>query len=394
MNSPENLNFIQSKLIIINISRKFSDWLKIQNMQFTDQEYQEYKQELDANGFVVVKAMVTPTRAKELQTGFFDYLERLNPQIKRNDPKTWSGPQFPSTVNGIFKNYNVGHIKPLWEARCEPKISEFFQRYWETKQVIVSFDGVCLLKPNGNGIPKAPRFHTDQAPKLKFSKEVASVGERYGGDRGFMSIQGILNLEECGDQDGGLYILKGSHKEHSKFFDESKNRDQTENWYQYANPKRSEVDTDESFALKLKMGLEYVAKFEKVKVNAKAGDMILFYSRSAHCVVPTEKDSKTFRLAFYITMFPKALATKSDLKKRTDALYNVRTTSHWPCIKFKLNSVNPNSYDGSKEVITNFDCAFVKDELEISETMLQLTGVSDMKRKQSDSIEVQKKQKK
>lgn len=339
---------------------------------YTISQWKTAMTRLEEDGFVVIPG-IKPELAKRLESSFFDWLEGFSPSIKRDDPKTWVGKDFPSNIHGIFKHYGIGHIQPLWDAR--EALRHVFVDYWNTKEVLTSFDGASLLRP-GMGWDKSKEwFHTDQGAKVTVTKEVEGAFERYGGEKKFRCVQGILNLRDCGEDDGGLYVAKGSHKQHAQFFKETKQEKHTENWYKYVDPARIKGETDVEYGQRCKAGENYLKRFEKVKVCAKAGDFILFYSTLAHCAVPTQKNNKTHRLAFYISMLPKALATKNELKRRKEALEKLRTTSHWACIGFKLNGEFPRSY-GSSKVIENYP----QDKFKLpklTKIMHQLVGVDE-----------------
>ena len=112
--------------------------------------------------------------------------------------------------------------------------------------------------------------------------------------------------------------------------------------------------------------------------------MILFYSTLAHCAVPTRSNNKTHRLAFYISMLPRSLATPSELKRRKKALENLRTTSHWACISFKQNGEFPRTYGAEdSSVVLNYPLDKVKLPV-LTDRMLELAGIE--KRKDLDFI--------
>jgi ectoine hydroxylase-related dioxygenase (phytanoyl-CoA dioxygenase family) len=361
---------------------------------YTDQEFGAYKNQLDVDGYVVVKNVVSKERAKQFQDGFFDYLEHLNPHIKRTDPKTWRGDNFPHTNHGLFHHNNVGHIMPLWEARVEPGMLEFYQRFWNCEDLLVSYNGACFLPSHGKGISGSKEwFHTDQGYELRMNKETEKVVGKHlnlkDPTHNFMSLQSILNLEDNGSRDGGFYVLPGSHKTHKKFYEETEQVDYQENWYLYMNPPKDksnpenlskedlEKRVEERHNELTRAGKEYLSQFKRVKVNLEAGDAIFFYSRTAHCNVPTEPDSERFRMTFNISYMPLSFASEADLRKRKTALHDLRTTSHWACINLKLNPLQPHCWDNKeREALKNFDSGFVKNELNLTRKMLQLTGLS------------------
>jgi hypothetical protein len=324
--------------------------IQSENRLYDRNQWDGYMKSFEENGYVVIPG-VTKEYAKTLENGFFDWFEGFSPDVKRSDPSTWVGEGRPSTIHGIFKNFGIGHIQPIWDAR--EKCAHIFQDYWNTPHVLTSFDGACLLRPNMKPLAK-DWLHTDQGAKLKVTQGVSDSLNYYSkhtdenGHRKFVCVQGVLNLVDCGDDDGGLYVAVGSHKKHAQFFKDTNQSQYSQNWYPYGKPSREKDESDLKYQSRCISGELYLEQFKKVKVNAKAGDFILFYSTLAHQAVPTKKDNKTHRLAFYISMLPYHLATQSELKKRSEALCNLRTTSHWACLGFKLNGEFPRNYGDSK----------------------------------------------
>jgi hypothetical protein len=90
----------------------------------------------------------------------------------------------------------------LLTSGSEPAIIDAFEKLWGTRELLVSFDGMNLTLPSKDLKPSTPWPHVDQNPKRK----------------GMQCVQGILNLAPNGPDDGGLVVLKGSHKANETFF--------------------------------------------------------------------------------------------------------------------------------------------------------------------------------
>ena len=373
---------------------------------FTDEQFQEYMDKLNANGYVVIKGVLSDKKSNEIRSSFFDSLEKLNSNIKRDDQSTWKGENYPKTAGGIFKNYGIGQWPALWEARTEPAIIEVFQRFWGTKDVTCSFDGASLLSNQTTTLRNeknaAKKFHTDQAPTLKFTKEVQSKASKYLTDFGgrlkkksFNSIQGVLNLNSNEEGDGGLYICEKSHLDHEEFFKTNKISNLTKNWYLFQSPVKLEHESDDQYKSRCDAGSKYLTNYKHTKVNAESGDLLLFYSKTTHSIVNPSKDSKNYRLGFYITMFPSELATRNEKARRRDIFNDIGTTSHWPVIKLNKNGKNPQTY-GDTKVIENFNLDWLKVPV-LSSGAKKIAGLADVgaKRKLNNPIEsVMKKLKK
>jgi ectoine hydroxylase-related dioxygenase (phytanoyl-CoA dioxygenase family) len=163
-----------------------------------------------------------------------------------------------------------------------------FSKVWGTKELLVSFDGMNFTLPSERMPPSEPWPHVDQNPKRK----------------GMQCVQGILNLAPNGPQDGGLLVMKGSHKLNELFFK--------------SHPEvvgRSTWGSLDWFGF----SKEEVAWFEKrgcelIKVCAEPGDLILWDSRTIHHnKLP---DSQNLRAVMYICYTPAASATKENLEMK------------------------------------------------------------------------------
>lgn len=47
----------------------------------------------------------------------------------------------------MYFAYGSAHESMSWEARLEPKVTEIFEKLWNTKELIVSFDGMNISLP-------------------------------------------------------------------------------------------------------------------------------------------------------------------------------------------------------------------------------------------------------
>ncbi|KAL0480904.1 piwi [Acrasis kona] len=302
-------------------------------MILTQEQFQEYKEKLDEDGYVVVKGLVSPTKAQEYESRFWDYIESLSESklIDRNDPTTWNDENWPNNIHGIFKNFKIGHAQFVWDARDEDGIVGLYQQLWNTEDLLVSFDGACMIRPSVWNHKTNNWAHTDQAPLIELSEYNAKPKMV----RDFPCVQGLLNLRPCGPNDGGLVVYKGSHKHHQHYFikkgiDQKINKpwkDSKNHWHLIDQ----EVEDNRKF----------LSKFEKIKVCCDPGDFIIWHSRTVHYAEAIDKtlntDPLAHRMCIYICMLPSKYATASDLHKKREALSELQTTSHWPCIKIKTN---------------------------------------------------------
>lgn len=139
-----------------------------------------------------------------------------------------------------------------------------FEKFWGTSELLTSMDAATIMLPGRSDLPATPPWpHMDQSQCR----------------RGFYILQGLVNLNECGDNDGGLMALRGSHNLVQDYFDEH-GRGEDRSWgpvdsYSFTR------DQEEWFEAR---GCEWV------KVNAKPGDLVLWDSRTMHYSVMPKGD--------------------------------------------------------------------------------------------------------
>jgi hypothetical protein len=188
----------------------------------------------------------------------------------------------------------------------EPSIIDAFAKLWGTRELLVSFDGMNLTLPSTDLKPSTPWPHVDQNPNRK----------------GMQCIQGILNLAPNGPDDGGLVVLKGSHKANETFFKlhpETKGagtwgsmdwhgfNEEEVNWFKGRGCEEIKVCADPGG--KLTRTHRHIDSCLHDFV-----DLILWDSRQIHYnKVPS---SGNLRAVMYICYTPASFASKEDLEKK------------------------------------------------------------------------------
>lgn len=308
-------------------------------------DIKKIKEELEENGYAVVPKYVNDIETERIKKSLIKFIcgLNMNGNLDENDRKTWTNKNLPFNIHGIIKHYGIGQCQALWDIR--EHLADLFEAIHGTSKLLTSFDGACLLVPNSKC---TEAIHTDQSPIIERK------------DKDFISIQGIFNMEDCGENDGGLVVYKGSHKQHSKYFDDN-NINSKENWYIFDSKK-----------VKNETGVDFLEKFKRIKVCCKAGDVLLFDSRTAHTVTPS---TNNFRIAAYVSMLPICYSDEKKLEKELERkkkyFKEIRTTSHWAC---KFLSVNPKKPRWGKEGFRDEnDDSFVKPIL--TTRMKQLAGL-------------------
>lgn len=267
-------------------------------------KYNDFRADLDKNGFVVIKGAISHDRAAKYQEKAYEWLSSFPGSLDFNNSDTWVEESLP-LQNSIktFHAYCVSHEKFVWDMRQEPGVLDAFAKLWGTDELLVSFDSINITFPNRKDMPRrAPWDHIDQSPLR----------------RGVHCVQGLINLSPSGPDDGGLVVYPGSHRLNDEFFDKMANK---ASWLPMKDVyvfQREELDW---FAARC---------IHPLKVCADVGDLILWDSRVIHYgSEPTEKSSQ-IRTAVYATYTPAKMASQEQLELKKKVFESYGGTTHWP----------------------------------------------------------------
>jgi hypothetical protein len=264
----------------------------------------KYLSQLSENGYVIIPNVLESSEIQHAKELFLKWKDSI-PDFDK----------FHNTVDphGIFKFHEVGHQEFAWYIRTRPQIIDIFKKIWKTDELVVSFDGACYLPKN---LSKKDKIwtHTDQAPNLV----------------GLQCYQSFVALTDNSEKT--LVVYESSHKLHENYF---KERDikSGKNWQL--------IDHDY---------LDRIKDQKKV-LNVKAGDLVLWDSRTFHQNQYGEPNLEE-RIVQYVCYLPKndKKNTKSQKTKREKYFLERRTTSHWP-YPLHVNSLQPQTYgDKSREI--------------------------------------------
>lgn len=268
----------------------------------------DYINELEEKGYVVIPNVLDEKECDQAIDGIWKWLEGLGTGIKRDDPSTWKSKNWPPNIHGIIQCLSIGQTKFVWDVRTHPNVYKVFSKIWKTKRLLASYDGACVMKP-----PEITKrwnrqrswYHRDQT--FRRPEKVC--------------IQGFITLEDMGPEDGTLCVLEGSHRLGDEFCEWKREKDPSwkpgrENWYKLKN------DETEWFH----------SKTTEVKIDASKGSLVLWDSRTIHQNKWPDKgrENPRWRYVIYSCMLPADGASPKDLKKRSDAIKNLRMTTHWP----------------------------------------------------------------
>ncbi|KAL2830718.1 hypothetical protein BJY01DRAFT_254526 [Aspergillus pseudoustus] len=268
--------------------------------------YGDWRDDIVRDGYVVVKGAIPRERAEKYTSDFYSLLENFagGRGFKRDDLSTVKEDNLPIiNEKGMILGYGMAHEKFVWDIRQEPGIIEPFERVYDTKDLLVSFDSVNASFPGRKDVAEnKPWPHQDQDPET----------------HQFRVMQGIVNLLPNGDDDGGLIVCKGAHRYNKEFHAAFKNEPNriwswTKEWYGF---------TKEGLAWFEEKGCQWT------KVNAEPGDLILWDSRLPHYNLTPKGSSPRF--CAYTCFMPVSDATPEQLQQKKKAFEEVLPTTHWP----------------------------------------------------------------
>jgi len=272
-----------------------------------------WKEHLNTHGFVVLANVVGQDQRAAALSLLWDFLEASDArnQIDRDDCSSWQDSRqsdcgWPGRKDGYLQSRGIGQSAFMWYLRGLPQTREVFESIWGTEAVVTSFDGATVCRPVG--LDKTWKtssrhwYHVDQA----HSK------------RGLHLIQGMVTLTDSTEGHGGLVVVPGSHKFHSEVLRKYEAKDKKD----YIQLKADDDLLKEGGGPKL--------------VVARAGDLILWDSRTIHCNTaplkpdPDQSKRDLLRVAAYISMTPAAWCPKDTRLQRSMATRNWVTSNHWP----------------------------------------------------------------
>ncbi|KAK8078862.1 hypothetical protein PG994_002669 [Apiospora phragmitis] len=300
----------------------------------TDPVYGDWRDDLVRDGYAVIKGAVPRERADQYADKMFALLESFGLGYDRHDPSTVHPDKLP-VVNekGMLLNYAAAHEDFVWAVRGEPGVYGAFEKVYDTKNLLVSFDAINYGFANREHLPEnRPWPHQDQDPAKP----------------GFRCLQGLVNLQPNGPDDGGLIVCKGGHRLSEQFHCDM---------------------ADEEAHPGLDAGVYLAdAGLEWVKPSADPGDLIVWDSRTPHYNVPTKTQQD--RLAIYTCYMPVA----RDLLRKKDAYERRVGTTHWP--NARHTGWNEAKRDGKPDHVVR---TRPLNDAVLSERVFKLTGIPYIK---------------
>lgn len=267
------------------------------------QTYNDFRDALLRDGYVVVKGAVPRERALHYADEIQSWLEGFGLGYQRDNPSTIREECLPIiNPKGLLMAYGAPHESFTWAVRSEPGVIAAFEAIHGTDDLVVSFDSINISLPNRRDLPSnKPWAHQDQDPERP----------------GFRCVQGLVNLLPSGDDDGGLVVMKGGHKISEEYHRTFAGEEQEFRW-----TNEMYVFKDEGLAWLKERGYEFV------KVNAEPGDLVLWDSRAPH--FNASPKGSTPRFVIYTCYAPVSAVSQEELIKKKELFETSQGTSHWP----------------------------------------------------------------
>ncbi|XP_015931162.1 uncharacterized protein [Parasteatoda tepidariorum] len=278
---------------------------------------------LETDGVKVIENVLTLKEISTLQNTMWTWLhnktQHLNKPIVQNDPSTYVSIFKLCPKQGrLFQYGDFGHNPLSWTIRQHPNVIEEFIRIWHTEHLLTSFDGISISLPQKFNKHSCHHnkewFHTDQ----NFQRN------------GFECVQGLVNLYPVHKGDATFRFLRKSHALHQAFQETFQIKHKSD-WCLLTPPQKQ----------------FYIDRLEKnsdICVEAPAGSLVLWDSRTIHQEIGPQKNNKcSIQCTPYVCMTPVNLASKLQLKKRIKYFEAKRTCNHLPH-KVKVISKLPISF--------------------------------------------------
>jgi hypothetical protein len=310
-----------------------------------------YLKDLEEQGYCIIPQILSDAETKILyERVWHEFIEKAWPKCKMNDRSNWKEAFPMHNKMGIFAG-PAGQTQVMWDLRQDTRIIDVFAHVWNTKDLIVSMDGLSLMCPPEirEGYVE-PWPHVDQAilrrqdgvahsnnPPIGFISESVLKTQPY-------TIQGQFLFEDSFDGDGGFYCIPKSHLRFTEFAPQlemiSEISDDIER-------KKARTEFLEEFFANNTDAPEKA--YYKKHITAPRGSLILWDSRTIHWNQHASKnrpfsDSPKVRMVGYLCYVPKTRLTNEGMNLRREAFKKGVSTGHNPAfveLKYTKDHIHP-----------------------------------------------------
>jgi hypothetical protein len=227
---------------------------------------------LDTHGYTVVKGAASNEDIQKAKDSFWDYWEGQSRKgiLKRDDPSTWGNWMANAATGIMLTSQGANHSDFHWNARTLPTVRKAFEYVWNCNKLIVSYDAGGVFRPwthNIRWLTNGGWWHVDQN---------ASLGPHR---QGRVTVQGLVTYYDATAETGGLCVIPGSHLHHDEVCSRAPGARLKHDYVPvHQNEPLLQAATGET--------VEGKSKQTGILVCAKAGDLILWDSRTIHCNTP------------------------------------------------------------------------------------------------------------
>lgn len=232
-------------------------------------------------------------------TEMLEWFKLGNPELDVDKYTEWKDAHIATRLHGIVKQRS-GHETWQWEIRKLYK--KYFERMWETDDLLCSFDGWNFSVKSGK------KRGTDDS----IGRGWMHIDQRRF-DREFRCIQGLVCITDVAETDNSLIVLEGSH-EH---FDDYLEQRPLDGW------EWCFIDGN----VTLKNHPACIKELVHQKISAKAGELILWDSRLMHQA--GDISHSNVRAVVYVSMMPAISCSEEDRIRRIKTFESNKMTGHW-----------------------------------------------------------------
>lgn len=231
-----------------------------------------------------------------------DWFKLGNPELQ-DDYTKWKDAHIATRLHGIVKQRS-GHETWQWDIRKLYK--KYFERIWETDDLLCSFDGWNFSVKSGK------KRGLDENLSDSVSRGWMHIDQtRF--DTEFRCVQGLVCITDVTESDNSLIVLEGSHN----YFDDYLNQRPLDGW------EWCFIDGN----VTLKHHPAPIKELIHQKITASAGELILWDSRLMHQA--GDISHSNVRAVVYVSMLPNISCSDEDRIKRIETFEDNKMTGHW-----------------------------------------------------------------